>query len=248
MELIQQAKEYLLKTLKVKNTKFKYLPEWILFLSKQFYKEAISKNKPVYRTYRRGTLIYVKFGVNIGSKLSGNHFAVVLDKTDKTSKGTLTVVPLSSKPKKQYQQLHDRDDIFKLSCKYHVTNLSKYTQQEATKLKELSKDLGQMKKDIEEFKNKIKNNENFNFKTTIKNNEIETEEEFRSKINNHVKWFKKYNKYRNKKSYACTNMIQTISKEKILSTTPYETAGNIQISEESLNLIEEKIKNMYFNN
>ena len=31
-----------------------------------------------YRVYKRGTIVYVDFGVNVGYELSGNHFAIVL--------------------------------------------------------------------------------------------------------------------------------------------------------------------------
>ena len=47
--------------------------------------------------YRPGTLIRVDFGVNVGSELSGSHFAVVLNKSDNEFNNVVNVVPLTSK-------------------------------------------------------------------------------------------------------------------------------------------------------
>ena len=58
---------------------------------------------------------------------------------------------------------------------------------------------------------------------------------------------KKYKKYKNKDSYDCVNMIQTIDKRKLTPVSEFESAGNITISEESMNLIENRIRKIYFN-
>ncbi|WP_325064740.1 type II toxin-antitoxin system PemK/MazF family toxin [Limosilactobacillus rudii] len=50
-----------------------------------------------YYYYRRGTVIRVNFGTNLGSEFSNIHFAIVLDKKDSPNKKTLTVLPLTSK-------------------------------------------------------------------------------------------------------------------------------------------------------
>lgn len=81
---------------KSKNLKFKFLPEWVLSESNYFYNE-VTKPKSNHKVYKRGALVFVDFGINVGNELSGNHFAIVLNKKDSPNNGVLTVVPVSSK-------------------------------------------------------------------------------------------------------------------------------------------------------
>ena len=56
------------------------------------------KNKPKkFMRYFRGEIVRVKFGVNIGSEFSGEHFAIVISKRDTMMNPTLHVIPLTSK-------------------------------------------------------------------------------------------------------------------------------------------------------
>ena len=47
--------------------------------------------------YKRGTIIKVNLGFNIGNELGGLHYCVVLNKNDNLKSGTLNVLPLTSK-------------------------------------------------------------------------------------------------------------------------------------------------------
>lgn len=61
--------------------------------------------------YKRGQIVHVDLGFNVGGELGGGHFAVVLWTQDRAA--TVTVAPLTSqKPDKQVKEQH-RD--------YHVT-------------------------------------------------------------------------------------------------------------------------------
>lgn len=77
--------------------KFKFLPNWLDNTSYYYQKEANKKLPRRYYYYRRGTIIRVNFGTNLGSEFSNIHFAIVLDKKDSPNKKTLTVLPLTSK-------------------------------------------------------------------------------------------------------------------------------------------------------
>ncbi len=46
--------------------------------------------------YKRGDIILVNFGFNVGSEHGGLHYAVVLDNANKQSSPVITVIPLSS--------------------------------------------------------------------------------------------------------------------------------------------------------
>lgn len=57
--------------------------------------------KPKYfKRYGRGRIIRVRFGVNIGSEFSGDHFAIVISKKDTAYNPILHVIPITSKKHK----------------------------------------------------------------------------------------------------------------------------------------------------
>lgn len=74
---------------------FKYIPSW-LYNKSQYLKYKADNPNHSNKSYPRGSMVFVDFGVNSGSELSGSHFAIVLTKRDNPNSNTLTVVPLSS--------------------------------------------------------------------------------------------------------------------------------------------------------
>lgn len=53
-------------------------------------------------SFKRGRIIKVNLGFNIGHELGGLHYCIVLDKFDNPKNGTLNVIPLTSKKNKKY--------------------------------------------------------------------------------------------------------------------------------------------------
>ena len=80
----------------IKIPKLKYLHRSLNFKSNIHYQENEGKVYK-YQKYKRGSVVMVNFGTNIGYELSGNHFAIVLNKDDNNKNGLLTVIPLTSK-------------------------------------------------------------------------------------------------------------------------------------------------------
>lgn len=264
--IFKEAQRIFVNVMEYNQYKFKYLPESVLFKAKQFYKEAQGKNTRFFPKFKRGTIVYVKFGVNIGSELSGNHFAIVLDKYDKVTKSTITVVPLSSKRNKYYQELIPYDNIYFKNSKYHLNKIDELISKWEIKSKEYISEINDSRPTyLNDFKNYVT-------KLLIENNGIMTDDiqkninnyseelitkalyklkkgnkEFLESKEQHFKGIEKYEKYKNKDSYACVNMIQTIDKRKLTPVSEFESAGNITISEESMNLIENRIRKIYFN-
>lgn len=78
------------------SNKFLYLPDWSLSQSNYFCNECFNP-KDRYWKFERGSIVFVDFGINIGSEMSNRHFAIVLNKYDSPKNRTLTVIPLSSK-------------------------------------------------------------------------------------------------------------------------------------------------------
>ena len=89
-----------------KNKKFKNYDVDLIFKSRQLNKELDNFEKKItHKVYKRGQVVSVNFGTNIGSEISGEHFAIVLTKYDKPTSRTITVVPLTSKYNENYISL-----------------------------------------------------------------------------------------------------------------------------------------------
>ncbi len=63
--------------------------------SKTLLYEIETKPK-TFKRYSRGNIVKVKFGVNIGSEFSGDHYAIVISKQDTMYNPVLHVIPLTS--------------------------------------------------------------------------------------------------------------------------------------------------------
>lgn len=57
----------------------------------------INKKPTNFKRYARGRIVKVRFGVNIGSEFSGDHFAIVVSKGDTMKSSTLHIIPITSK-------------------------------------------------------------------------------------------------------------------------------------------------------
>ena len=67
----------------------------------------INTNLTHYKRFTRGQIIRVKFGVNIGSEFSGDHYAIVISKQDTMINPVIHVIPLTSKKAKYNLNLGD---------------------------------------------------------------------------------------------------------------------------------------------
>lgn len=82
----------------VQNKKYQYLPFWKEKESRYLLRE-IEKPRKFFKEYKRGTIVRVDFGVNIGCEFSQIHYAIVLNKKDNRLSETISVIPLTSKDK-----------------------------------------------------------------------------------------------------------------------------------------------------
>ncbi|MCM1024489.1 MAG: type II toxin-antitoxin system PemK/MazF family toxin [Prevotella sp.] len=73
----------------------KILTEWINTWSNFLLREG--KFSPKFLPYcKRGDVVYVDFGFNVGSEYGGVHYAVVLENNNNKTNGNIIVVPLTS--------------------------------------------------------------------------------------------------------------------------------------------------------
>ena len=80
------------------NKKYQYLPYWKAKESKLLLRE-LKKPRRYFNTYKRGTIVKIDFGVNLGCEFSQIHYAIVLRKKDNRLSETISVIPLTSKDK-----------------------------------------------------------------------------------------------------------------------------------------------------
>lgn len=66
-----------------------WIKNWINYLT-------IEHNTDKYRKFKRGSVVYVNFGYNIGNELGGEHYAVVIDNHDQPYSSLLTIIPMTS--------------------------------------------------------------------------------------------------------------------------------------------------------
>lgn len=76
--------------------KFSKLDDWLLKESEEFKNETKNK-RSIYFKYKRGQVLKINFGVNLGTELSHTHFAIVLNDDDTRLTDNITVIPLTSK-------------------------------------------------------------------------------------------------------------------------------------------------------
>ena len=104
------------------------------------------------KTFKRGDIVKVNLGYNIGHELGGLHYCVVINKFDNPFNGTLNVIPLTSKKK---------DKIYHKSCvslgSELYTILSSNIDKENTKLNQLLAELDKLESIPEDVQKAISN-------------------------------------------------------------------------------------------
>lgn len=110
-------------------SKFVKLDEWLDKESSIFESEVLKRNL-IYSKFKRGEIIKVDFGINIGSELSHTHFAIVLNSDDTFYNDNITVMPITSK--KGYKRIPlgrilksamPKTEKYKLECYGYLTQI-----------------------------------------------------------------------------------------------------------------------------
>lgn len=187
------------------------LAYWINDFSEYHDKEKTFHSSSL-RTFKRGNIIKVNLGFNIGNELGGLHYCVVLNKHDNPQSGTLNVIPLSSlKEDKEYNKftcIDLGDELYNLL------------------IKKFHKEMVIANKDLETMLKKPDINISLNLTKRI---------EYLKKIEKEISKMKHG-------SYALIHQITTISKQRIFITP---ILSGIKLSANNLDLIDEKIKQLY---
>lgn len=220
------------------NKRFTYIDSWQSNQAFWFKKEHDNKIRKTYHKFDRGTIVFVNFGVNIGSEISGHHFAVVLNTNDYKTKPTITVVPLTSKNKDFYIPL---DSTVITNTTIHLKMM----------LKELMKrsDINQEKiQELDELvSSKILKFTKLSYIQLKIFYLLRDTREFSNSIKQLEKIIKIYTKYKDN-SFADVGNIQTISKLKIRIINEYDPSGKIKVTNDNLKDIETEIQKLFLSN
>lgn len=206
-----------------------WLEDWVKFLDyePQFVPARL-------RRYKRGEIIKIHLGFNIGSEEGGLHYAVVLDRNNAKTSPVVTVVPLTSvKPHTDIANLKSGcvflgNELFtNLSAK--VSSTTKHLQNELNLFQTMLHDLGDDTPDTQ--KEKILE------QVSKMEDEIKLLERMRTEVS----------KMRSG-SIALVNQITTVSKIRIYDPkTDHDILSNIKLSNEKLDALDEEINKKFTN-
>ncbi|TMR80760.1 growth inhibitor PemK [Streptococcus pseudopneumoniae] len=230
------------------NNKFRFSPNWLEKESNLFLSETQNTSKS-YNVLKRGSLIFVDFGINIGSELSNRHWAVVLNKNDSPKSRNLTVLPISSKEKKFSVMI---DEVIQQKSKrfllpildkigFDYFSIIHYALTEITPF-----DLGSAEEIYQEFLIQYGDAYNSESAKEIYDNGAGMEKvgNTNRKLKDLVNHYQRFNKI----SYAKCDQIKTISKDRIIYINELDPCGKIKVSDETLDRIDEKLKELYLKN
>ncbi|MCC8163493.1 MAG: type II toxin-antitoxin system PemK/MazF family toxin, partial [Lachnospiraceae bacterium] len=186
------------------------------------------------RRYKRGEIIKVHLGFNVGSEEGGLHYAVVVEKNNPKSSPVVTIVPLTSvKPNTNIERLPSGDvflgnELF-TSLNAKISSTSKHIQDELKLINELG----------------------MNSESHIPENNME---EISARSNAAIKELRLLDRMRNEVrkmrigSIALVNQITTVSKIRIRDPkTDHDILSNIKLSNEKLDILDAEIQRRYTN-
>lgn len=219
-----------------------WLQEFTSFVS---FEEQFDPAKNI--SYKRGNIVKVNLGFNIGCELGGPHYAIVLDKHNKHSADTVTIIPLISvKDNKEiyerdvflgnelYNTLHAKFISNVKSCRTHLDEIEKTRSMIEDLLSVLSK-----LPECEENGNKVRELERLRKSYESKSIDLEKE------LTQCEAWKKEIDMMK-KGSIARIEQITTISKMRIwIPKKCTDVLYNISFSKNAMKKINNQLKELY---
>lgn len=225
-----------------------WLKDFQLYLSQE---KAFDAAK--IKSYKRGDVIKVNLGFNVGSEQGGLRYAIVLDKDNKHNSKTITVVPLTSQ--KEEKKVYERDVLLgkelynRLKAKYDSLseNLAKQIKECQTNIDQtrqvyefISIAFSDAKKFDPEKIAKMKSDLEASLASqTERLTQLQEDTKALGKINGELHRMKDG-------SIAKIEQITTISKQRIFDPRKNaDVLSGIRFSDTAMDRINEKIKELY---
>ena len=163
------------------------LAYWIKDFS-NYHDEEKSFSPTTLKVFKRGDIVKVNLGFNVGNEMGGLHYCIVINSNDKPSSGTLNVIPLTScKEDKVYNDetcINLGDELYRLLNNKFTLELADVT----TRFSKISK--SKVEENLDELKY------------------ISYKIDYLNKIKDEIQRMKHG-------SIACVHQITTISKQRI---------------------------------
>lgn len=213
-------------------------------------------------SYKRGNIVKLNFGFNVGSEYGGLHYGVVLDKNNEHNSPVLTVIPLTSI--KENKTVHPNslnlgNDIYRM-LKIKYDTISKALKEEQAEIEEeLSlfrtlvdmanitvKELEECDQDSKEFNEKIIASSQYSTAAyklqkawEEKERHNKEQQDYLNKIGLEISRMKEG-------SIALVNQITTVSKMRIFDPRNLKgVLSGISLTEENMEKINQKVKELY---
>lgn len=233
-----------------------WIESWTKYLKRE--QEFNPRSLPL---FKRGSVIVVDLGFNVGSEYGGIHYAIVLNKRDSRRNHLLHILPLTSIKEKtdleklKYYQLSLSDEIHRLLIQKANKGLQTINEKRNSCINEIHL-LKNKLSEIESLANEQQKDPDTNPKlesyleTEISN--VKSKQEELEKIVNQItsqsiyieKLVGKISKLK-KGSIALLNQVTTISKLRILDPINQRSFFNdIVLSTETLDIIDAALKNI----
>ena len=225
-----------------------WLKDFQLYLSQE---KAFDAAK--IKSYKRGDVIKVNLGFNVGSEQGGLRYAIVLDKDNKHNSKTITVVPLTSQ--KEEKKVYERDVL--LGRELYTRLKAKYdslSEDLAKQIKECQTNIEQSRQVYEFISIAFADATKFDPEKTAKmksdlEDSLARQAERLTQLQEDTKALGKINVelHRMKDgSIAKIEQVTTISKQRIFD--PRKSAdvlSGIRFSDAAMDKINEKLKELY---
>ena len=187
------------------------LAYWIQDFSKYHDNEKFFNPKSL-KIFKRGNIIKVNLGFNVGNELGGLHYCVVINKNDNLNSGNLNVIPLSSAKE---NKIYNKNTCIDLGDELYTS---------------LNKKLNLEYYNVRQQLSKL-NNSNYYEEIKQISKKLDVLEATQAELDK-----MKHG------SFALVHQITTISKQRIFKNP---LLSKIKLSNDSLNLIDNKIKELY---
>lgn len=221
------------------------LSYWLQDYVRLLKKEATFNPAKLIR-YKRGSIVKAHLGYRIGSEEGGLHFGVVIDIDNKVSDSTATIIPLTSvKPSTDITKLHN-SKIYLGNEVYTAlqTKLNTAIHNNTNELNELQKKVQELMSEAPEQGTSEYTNWELTNRGAINGlgqrikklaEKVQQQQKMRTELDGMKAG-----------SVALVGQITTISKIRIFDPLyPSDVFSNIRLSSESMDKLDEKIKELY---
>lgn len=203
--------------------------------------------RPVYLpAYKYGAVVEINLGFRVGSEFGGLHYGIVVNKKDKKTSPTLTIIPMRSmKKKKHYTELDLGDEFYNLAQSKVTLLIEQYEEMQ----KNFNCEAVQIKDQIQHIRSRpiaIEDEDRINELTRKVESLTQQGKDISSKIDDLENGLKRMSKLKNG-SLALPNQILTISKMRVKDPLSERgTLYNITLSNTTMERLKNKFRTIYF--